>query len=179
MEPRRYGNLPLRSSEQDTPEFADVRQGVPGRADVLRQPGERQAGPADRRPATPSCPATSATAIAKVLQGAGHAEGRRSTRRPSKSDQALPSDEPTTVTDGSRRSQRSAAAPPRAATPAGPRSRRRAGAGASTGWAFAGPATLIVVGLSIFPAVWAFLISRHELERHHAGDAGRAGATTS
>ncbi|HKT01819.1 MAG TPA: sugar ABC transporter permease, partial [Rugosimonospora sp.] len=30
----------------------------------------------------------------------------------------------------------------------------------ATGWAFAGPATLIVVGLSIFPAVWAFLISR-------------------
>jgi multiple sugar transport system permease protein len=29
-----------------------------------------------------------------------------------------------------------------------------------TGWAFAGPATLLVVGLSIFPAVWAFLISR-------------------
>ncbi|MEU4163841.1 sugar ABC transporter permease [Actinoplanes sp. NPDC026670] len=29
-----------------------------------------------------------------------------------------------------------------------------------TGWAFAGPATVIVVGLSIFPAVWAFFISR-------------------
>jgi multiple sugar transport system permease protein len=29
-----------------------------------------------------------------------------------------------------------------------------------TGWAFAGPATLVVVGLSIFPAVWAFFISR-------------------
>jgi multiple sugar transport system permease protein len=29
-----------------------------------------------------------------------------------------------------------------------------------TGWAFAGPATAIVVGLSIFPAVWAFFISR-------------------
>jgi len=29
-----------------------------------------------------------------------------------------------------------------------------------TGWAFAGPGTLLVVGLSIFPAVWAFLISR-------------------
>jgi multiple sugar transport system permease protein len=28
-----------------------------------------------------------------------------------------------------------------------------------TGWAFAGPATLIVVGLSIFPAAWAFVIS--------------------
>ncbi|WP_051572149.1 carbohydrate ABC transporter permease [Cryptosporangium arvum] len=31
---------------------------------------------------------------------------------------------------------------------------------ALTGWAFAGPATVIVVGLSIFPAVWAFFISR-------------------
>jgi multiple sugar transport system permease protein len=29
-----------------------------------------------------------------------------------------------------------------------------------TGWAFAGPATVLVVGLSIFPAVWAFFISR-------------------
>ena len=29
-----------------------------------------------------------------------------------------------------------------------------------TGWLFAGPATLIVVGLSIFPALWAFFISR-------------------
>ncbi|MBU2670413.1 sugar ABC transporter permease [Actinoplanes bogorensis] len=29
-----------------------------------------------------------------------------------------------------------------------------------TGWAFAGPATVLVVGLSLFPAVWAFFISR-------------------
>jgi multiple sugar transport system permease protein len=29
-----------------------------------------------------------------------------------------------------------------------------------TGWAFAGPATAVVIGLSIFPAVWAFFISR-------------------
>jgi multiple sugar transport system permease protein len=29
-----------------------------------------------------------------------------------------------------------------------------------TGWAFSGPATLVVVGLSIFPAVWAFFIAR-------------------
>ena len=42
------GNLPLRTSEQDTPEFADVHQGVPGRPEVLRQPGQRQAGPARR-----------------------------------------------------------------------------------------------------------------------------------
>ncbi|MGO1769197.1 MAG: carbohydrate ABC transporter permease [Microbacterium sp.] len=28
-----------------------------------------------------------------------------------------------------------------------------------TGWGFVGPATLIVLGLSIFPAVWAFLLS--------------------
>ena len=38
--------------------------------------------------------------------------------------------------------------------------RRRAITRGVTGWAFAGPATLIVVGLSIFPAVWAFLISQ-------------------
>jgi multiple sugar transport system permease protein len=42
-----------------------------------------------------------------------------------------------------------------------PRGRRgRAVRRSLTGWAFAGPATLIVVGLSIFPAVWAFFISR-------------------
>jgi multiple sugar transport system permease protein len=42
-----------------------------------------------------------------------------------------------------------------------PRGRRaRAARRSLTGWAFAGPATLIVVGLSIFPAVWAFFISR-------------------
>ncbi|RZU53505.1 carbohydrate ABC transporter membrane protein 1 (CUT1 family) [Krasilnikovia cinnamomea] len=43
------------------------------------------------------------------------------------------------------------------------RTRRRRGRTARrtmTGWAFAGPATIVVIGLSIFPAVWAFLISR-------------------
>ena len=37
---------------------------------------------------------------------------------------------------------------------------RRGTRRAATGWAFAGPATFIVFGLSIFPAVWAFVISR-------------------
>ncbi|MFI5908863.1 carbohydrate ABC transporter permease [Dactylosporangium sp. NPDC051541] len=45
---------------------------------------------------------------------------------------------------------------PAAAKPRGKRSVRRT----LTGWAFAGPATIIVVGLSLFPAVWAFFISR-------------------
>jgi multiple sugar transport system permease protein len=43
------------------------------------------------------------------------------------------------------------------------RSRPRRGRAArrtATGWAFAGPATLVVVGLQIFPAIWAFFISR-------------------
>lgn len=31
-----------------------------------------------------------------------------------------------------------------------------------TGWAFAGPATLVVLGLSVFPALWALLISRQK-----------------
>lgn len=45
--------------------------------------------------------------------------------------------------------------------PPAPVSRWRRGLGrAATGWAFAGPATFLVIGLSIFPAVWAFLISR-------------------
>ena len=38
--------------------------------------------------------------------------------------------------------------------------RRRRRRGDLTGWAFVGPSTLLVVGLSIFPAVWAFFISR-------------------
>jgi multiple sugar transport system permease protein len=43
------------------------------------------------------------------------------------------------------------------------RSRPRRGRAArrtATGWAFAGPATLVGVGLQIFPAIWAFFISR-------------------
>jgi multiple sugar transport system permease protein len=56
------------------------------------------------------------------------------------------------------------AATPRA-RPEPPESRPRGRRGRAlrrslTGWAFAGPATLLVVGLSIFPAVWAFFISR-------------------
>jgi multiple sugar transport system permease protein len=50
-------------------------------------------------------------------------------------------------------------APP-APRPARRERRRRGAVRALTGWAFAGPATLLVVGLSLFPAVWAFLISR-------------------
>jgi multiple sugar transport system permease protein len=54
------------------------------------------------------------------------------------------------------------AATPRTApdAPARTRGRReRAVRRSLTGWAFAGPATLVVVGLSIFPAAWAFVIS--------------------
>jgi multiple sugar transport system permease protein len=52
--------------------------------------------------------------------------------------------------------------PPRVQRPPmRPQSRaRRTATRALTGWAFAGPGTFLVVGLSIFPAVWAFLISR-------------------
>jgi multiple sugar transport system permease protein len=55
------------------------------------------------------------------------------------------------------------AATPRArsdATPTGPGRTGRAVRRTLTGWSFAAPATVIVVGLSIFPAVWAFFISR-------------------
>lgn len=52
-------------------------------------------------------------------------------------------------------------APTRPAPPTAVAPRWRRGLGrAVTGWAFAGPATLLVIALSIFPAVWAFLISR-------------------
>lgn len=43
-----------------------------------------------------------------------------------------------------------------------PRTRRRPSVGliaTLTGWSFAGPATLIVLGLSIFPAAWALVLS--------------------
>ncbi|HEV7185445.1 MAG TPA: sugar ABC transporter permease [Leifsonia sp.] len=40
------------------------------------------------------------------------------------------------------------------------RLRRRQGLKAAlTGWGFVGPATIIILGLSIFPAVWAFVLS--------------------
>lgn len=48
--------------------------------------------------------------------------------------------------------------PERSARPA--QRRRRRVVRAVTGWGFAGPAALVVLGLSIFPASWAFLISR-------------------
>ncbi len=51
-------------------------------------------------------------------------------------------------------------APPRPVAAAPSRRWQRGIRRAVTGWAFAGPATFLVVGLSIFPAVWAFLISR-------------------
>ena len=38
-----------------------------------------------------------------------------------------------------------------------------------TGWAFVAPATIVVVGLSIFPAVWAFFISRAKWNGISAG----------
>jgi multiple sugar transport system permease protein len=51
--------------------------------------------------------------------------------------------------------------PHRAAGDSAARQRRRRAAGRTlTGWAFAGPGTLLVVGLAVFPAVWALLISR-------------------
>lgn len=37
--------------------------------------------------------------------------------------------------------------------------RRRRGLSTLTGWAFVAPAMVIILGLSIFPAVWAFLLS--------------------
>ena len=49
---------------------------------------------------------------------------------------------------------------PRPASATPPSQWRRRLSRAATGWAFAGPATVIVIGLSIFPAAWAFLISR-------------------
>jgi multiple sugar transport system permease protein len=51
-------------------------------------------------------------------------------------------------------------APARPVAPTKPVRRRRRLRRTAIGWAFAGPATVIVIGLSIFPAVWAFLISR-------------------
>src|SRR5215470_5921777 len=52
-------------------------------------------------------------------------------------------------------------APTRSVPPTAQAPRWRRGVSrAVTGWAFAGPATVLVIGLSIFPAVWAFLISR-------------------
>jgi multiple sugar transport system permease protein len=55
---------------------------------------------------------------------------------------------------------RSGAARPPARERRGQRGRRgRAARRTLTGWSFIGPATVVVVGLSLFPAVWAFFIS--------------------
>ncbi|PZQ90428.1 MAG: ABC transporter permease [Leifsonia xyli] len=52
---------------------------------------------------------------------------------------------------------------PRQARPSAPESRagarRRRGLSTLTGWAFVAPAMVLILGLSIFPAVWAFLLS--------------------
>ena len=47
-----------------------------------------------------------------------------------------------------------------------------------TGWVFAGPATLIVVGLSIFPALWAFFLSRQNWDGITPADVVGLDATT-
>jgi multiple sugar transport system permease protein len=55
------------------------------------------------------------------------------------------------------------AATPRTAPGPAARARGRRGRAVRrslTGWGFAAPATLVVIGLSLFPAVWAFFISR-------------------
>ena len=51
--------------------------------------------------------------------------------------------------------------PARPGSPRWARTRRRL-VGDLTGWAFVGPASLVVLGLSIFPAGWALLISRQK-----------------
>jgi multiple sugar transport system permease protein len=51
--------------------------------------------------------------------------------------------------------------PARPGAPRWARTRRRL-IGDLTGWAFVGPASLVVLGLSIFPAAWALLISRQK-----------------
>lgn len=57
-------------------------------------------------------------------------------------------------------------AAPRVLPPGRPPSRatrvRRRLVGDLTGWSFAGPATLVVLGLSVFPALWALRISRQK-----------------
>ncbi len=49
-----------------------------------------------------------------------------------------------------------------AAQPQRPGRTRQAAGRSLTGWSFVAPATVIVVGLAIFPAAWAFLISRQK-----------------
>jgi multiple sugar transport system permease protein len=52
-----------------------------------------------------------------------------------------------------------APAPPAEPAPRAAGRRRRALRRSLTGWAFAGPATLVVIGLYLFPAIWALVIS--------------------
>jgi multiple sugar transport system permease protein len=65
--------------------------------------------------------------------------------------------------DGSGPKRKAAAGGGRPAHRPGRRARaRRALIGNLTGWGFVAPATVVVLGLSIFPAVWALLISRQK-----------------
>ena len=66
-----------------------------------------------------------------------------------------------TRTPNERRPSPASPAEAPAAAPRGTWTRRRRRVLANlTGWSFAGPATLIIVALTLFPAGWAFLISR-------------------
>ncbi|WP_198949993.1 carbohydrate ABC transporter permease [Kineosporia sp. A_224] len=53
-------------------------------------------------------------------------------------------------------------APPRRTRAARTARARRRFVGDLTGWGFAGPATFVVLGLSVFPALWALRISRQK-----------------
>ena len=85
------------------------------------------------------------TAVSKVLQGKG-TRPRRSTTPPSRLTRRCPS---------SDHRQSGLDRPGRASE-----TRALARVGPGPGWAFAGPATLVVLALSIFPALWAFYLSR-------------------
>lgn len=63
---------------------------------------------------------------------------------------------------GARRQNAQPADPEDASAAAKPKwtARRRRVMANLTGWSFAAPATLIILGLTLFPAAWAFLISR-------------------
>ena len=123
-------------------------------------------------------------AISKVLQGAASPKagaGRGGQASPSQA-LARTSEPPTvagTVPRPTPRLRGHAGRGCRVGGPVGGRRALAAGSGGLTGWGFAGPATLIVVGLSIFPAVWAFLISRQKWNGIAPATRRRLDATTS
>src|SRR5690606_34738744 len=155
--------LPARSARRGPPRLARLAAGCARRRARARHRGDGRHGRAvGRRPARAARPRAAA-------RGAHRGRPRARPRPPPTPDAVHRSrltprmvEEATmaTITETPRTRGAEAGGTPRGSSPdtrAG--SRKRRGLGNLTGWAFVAPAMVIILGLSIFPAVWAFILS--------------------